>query len=368
MKILLINTVPTEKNGITNVMFNYLMGINTEGMQLDFLSINEPEQMYVTAVEKKRGKLYVLPRLNGTLAYWKGLRRLIKTNKYDAVHVHGNSHTLAIEMSAAWTAGCKVRIVHSHNTTCKYVKVHKLLTIPFNMLYTHGLACGEEAGKWMFGKKPFTVMNNGVDTKKYAFRPSVREEIRKQNNWDGCKVIGHVGSMIEAKNHKFILEVFKALYQRNHSVRLLLIGDGPLRPEVEAEVAYQGLKSAVTMTGNINNVDEYLNAMDLVLMPSLYEGLPLTLIEQQANGLKCVVADTITCEADKTKSLTFLSLSAPVSDWADTILDILKDEKGDRLNRSHSNIKKIADCGYSIQEEARKLNAYYLNAANRKKV
>lgn len=366
MKVLLINSVPTDKNGITNVMFNYLRGMDTEGMTIDFLSINDPEQMYVKAVEEKGGKLYVLPRLNGTFAYWNGLRKLIKTNKYDAVHVHGNSHTLAIEMSAAWAAGCKVRIVHSHNTTCKYVKVHKLLTIPFNMLYTHGLACGEEAGKWMFGKKPFTVLNNGVDTKKYAYRPSVREEMRKQNKWEECKVVGHVGSMIEAKNHKFILEVFKEIYQRDHSVRLLLIGDGPLRPEIEAEIAYQGLKSAVTMTGNINNVDEYLNAMDLVLMPSLFEGLPLTLIEQQANGLKCVVADTITREADKTKSLSFLSLDTPASVWADTILDILKSENDGRLVRSYSNIKKIADCGYSIQEEARKLNAYYLNAAKGK--
>ena len=187
--------------------------------------------------------------------------------------------------------------------------------------------------------------------------------MRKQNNWEGCKVVGHVGSMIEAKNHKFILEVFKELYQRDRSVRLLLIGDGSLRPEIEAEIAYQGLKSAVTMTGNINNVDEYLNAMDLVLMPSLFEGLPLTLIEQQANGLKCLVADTITREADKTKSLTFLSLNAPVSSWADTILEILGEDNCDRLDHSHSNIKKIEDCGYSIQEGARKLNAYYLNAA-----
>lgn len=368
MRILLINSVPTGKNGISNVMFNYLMGMNTEGMQLDFLAINEPEPMYVKAVEERGGKLHVLPRLNGTMAYWKGLKRLVKANKYDAIHVHGNSHTLVIEMSAAWAAGCKTRIVHSHNTTCKYVMIHKLLTIPFNMLYTHGLACGVEAGKWMFGKKSFTVLNNGVDTKKYSFHPSIREEIRMRYNWEGCKVIGHVGSMIEAKNHKFILEVFKELYHRDNSVRLLLIGDGRLRPELEAEIAYHGLKNMVTMTGNIDNVNEYLNSMDITFMPSLFEGLPLTLIEQQANGLKCVVADTITLEADKTDSLTFLSLDAPISTWADTILEILKNEEGSRLNRSHSNIEKIANCGYSIQEEARKLNAYYLNAVKGKLV
>lgn len=366
MKILLINTVPTEKNGITNVMFNYLTGMNTEGMQIDFLSLNEPEQMYVKAVEEKGGNLYVLPRLDGTVAYWKGLRKLIKSNKYDAVHIHGNSHTVVLELSAAWAAGCKVRMVHSHNTTCSYVNIHKLMTVPFNMLYTHGLACGEAAGKWMFGNRPFTVVNNGVDTRKYGFNQSTRDEIRKQNGWENCKVIGHVGSMIEAKNHKFILEVFNELHKHDQSVRLLLIGDGYLRPELEAYIINQGLKEAVCMTGNINNVNEYLNAMDLVLMPSLFEGLPLTLVEQQANGLKCVVADTITREADKTNSLTFLSLDASVSEWTDAIEGILSSDKDDRSIRSQSNIKKIAECGYSIQEEARKLNAYYLNAVNGK--
>ena len=364
MKILLINTVPTEKNGITNVMFNYLTGMNTEGMQIDFLSLNEPEQMYVKAVEERGGKLYVLPRLDGTVTYWKGLRKLIKNNKYDAVHIHGNSHTVVLELSTAWAAGCKVRMVHSHNTACKHLAVHKYMTPIFNALYTHGLACGEAAGKWMFGKRPFTVVNNGVDTRKYAFNQFTRDVIRKQNGWENCKVIGHVGSMIEEKNHKYILEVFKNLHKRDQSVRLLLIGDGHLRPELEADISYHGLKNAVCMTGNINNVNEYLNAMDLVLMPSLFEGLPLTLVEQQANGLQCVVADTITREADKTDSLTFLSLDAPVSEWADTIEGILSSDKDDRSIRSQSNIKKIAECGYSIQEEARKLNAYYLNVVN----
>lgn len=142
-----------------------------------------------------------------------------------------------------------------------------------------------------------------------------------------------------------------------------MIGDGHLRPSLETFVAENGLQDVVTMTGNINNVNEYLNAMDLVLMPSLFEGLPLTLIEQQANGLRCVVADTITREADKTDSLTFLSLDVPVSKWADTIFSRLEGSD-ERADRSQSNIIKIAKCGYSIQEEARKLREYYLKAVN----
>jgi len=360
MKILLINTVPTEKNGITNVMFNYLQGMKSEEIVLDFLSLNTPEEMYIKAVEARGGKLYVLPRLNGTFAYWKGLRNLIKENKYDAVHIHGNSHTLVLELSAAWSAGCKVRIVHSHNTTCKHVMIHKIMTIPFNMLYTHGLACGEDAGRWMFGNKPFSVVNNGVDTEKYAFNPDVRDRVRSANGWDGCNVIGHVGSMIDAKNHVFLLDVFRDIYNHNHSYRLLLIGDGNLRSSLEKKVTEYGLKDVVCMTGNIDNVNDYLNAMDLVLMPSLFEGLPLTLIEQQSNGLRCVVADTITKEADKTGNLSYLSLNESSSKWADYILTITYDSIEERSDRSSKSIIQIIDCGYSILGEAQKLKYYYL--------
>ena len=360
MKILLINTVPTEKNGITNVILNYLQGMNTDDIILDYLSLNIPDEMYVRVVESKGGKLYVLPRLKGTLFYWNELRKLIKNNRYDAVHIHGNSHTLVLELSASWAAGCKVRIVHSHNTTCKHIMIHKLMTIPFNMLYTHGLACGEDAGKWMFGNNPFSVVNNGVDTKKYVFNLDVRDSIRSTNGWKECNVIGHVGSMIEAKNHSFILDIFRDLYNHNHSYRLLLIGDGNLRSTLEKKVSEYGLNDVVTMTGNIDNVSDYLNAMDLVLMPSLFEGLPLTLIEQQANGLRCVVADTITKEADKTGNLSFISLNKPSSSWVDCILATQKDSDGERQCRSSKSVSQIIDCGYSIVGETQKLKDYYL--------
>lgn len=157
MNILLVNTVPTEQNGITGVIFNYLRAMDFDEITLDFLSINTPEAMYRKVIENKGGTLYILSRFNGILAYWKELYSLVKANKYDAIHVHGNSHTLILELSAAWAAGCKVRIVHSHNTTCKYLSVHKFMTPVFNMLYTHALACGEAAGRWMFGTNPFAL-------------------------------------------------------------------------------------------------------------------------------------------------------------------------------------------------------------------
>lgn len=362
MKILLINTVPTEQNGITGVIFNYLKAMDVKNITFDLLSLNTPSSLYSNIVESKGGRVFVLPRLEGILKYWNGLRQLIKENRYDAVHIHGNSHTVVLELSAAWAAGCVVRIVHSHNTTCKYVVLSRLLTQPFNMLYTHGLACGDAAGRWMFGKRKFTVMNNGVDTELYAFDEAKRNAIRKDKGWTNCKVIGHVGGFVETKNQRFIVEVFRELHKRDNTYRLLLIGDGNMRQEVEDKVKECSLQDVVCMTGNINNVYDYLNAMDLVLMPSLFEGLPLTLVEQQANGLRCVVSDAITIEADKTGNMTFLPLTMDAAGWAESIKSVDVDNKEQRKARSHEAIERIRECGYSIQEESRKLKEYYIKA------
>ena len=230
------------------------------------------------------------------------------------------------------------------------------------MLYTHGLACGDAAGRWMFGKRKFTVINNGVDTELYAFDETKRNAIRIDKGWTDCKVIGHVGGFVETKNQRFIVEVFRELHKRDNTYRLLLIGDGHMRQEVEEKVKECGLQDVVCMTGNINNVYDYLNAMDLILMPSLFEGLPLTLVEQQANGLRCVVSDAITTEADKTGNMTFLPLTMDAAGWAESIKSIDVDNTEQRKARSHEAIERIRECGYSIQEEARKLKDYYIKA------
>lgn len=359
MRILLVNTVPTDKNGITMVIFNYLKAMDTSDITLDLVSLNEPEHTYVKEVELRGGHVYVLPRSGKKiLSYWNGLRSLVKQNRYEVVHIHGNSHTVVLELSAIWAAGCKVRIVHSHNTTCTYRGIHTFMTLPFNLLCTHGLACGREAGEWMFGKKPFDVINNGVDTALFGFENTKREEVRERYDWGGCKVIGHVGSFTAVKNQSFIVDIFSELYKKDNKYRLLLIGDGALRNDVQKKVNTLGLSDIVTFTGNISNVHDYVNAMDIVVMPSLFEGLPLTLVEQQVNGLCCVVADTITQEADKTGNLIFLSLDSPVSVWADSIDKL---DCNGRSERSNLSIERIKECGYSIQEEAKKLKDYYIN-------
>lgn len=174
---------------------------------------------------------------------------------------------------------------------------------------------------------------------------------------DNDTLIGHVGYFLALKNQSFLVDVFAELVKRDNNYHLVLIGDGAMRPEIEKKVDSLGLKDKVTFTGNINNVSDYLNAIDLIVMPSLFEGLPLTLVEQQASGLQCIVSDTITKEADKTGNLRFISLNASISEWVQAIEN--SNCKQDREQRSKKAVDDIAKAGYSIQTEANKLVEFY---------
>ena len=360
MKVLVINTVPTEKNGITNVIFNYLGAASNHAIQMDVLMINDAEQNYKTQVVKYGGKPIVIKRsAKNIVSYFSKIVQVIRNNKYDAVHIHGNSHTMVLELLAAKIGGCKVRITHSHNTTCNCLVLHKLLTPLFNSLYTHGLACGKEAGIWQYGNRPFTIINNGIDTNRFVFNHDVRITIRqKLGLTDEQILIGNVGHFWgKVKNQSFIVDVFSELVKRDNNYHLVLIGDGAMRPEIEKKVDSLGLNDKVTFTGNINNVSDYLNAIDLIVMPSLFEGLPLTLVEQQANGLQCIVSDTITKEVDKTGNLCFVSLNASISEWVQSIENC--NCKQGREQRSKKAVNDIAKEGYSIQTEAMQLVGFY---------
>lgn len=361
MKVLIINTNQTDKNGVTNVIFNYLQSIKTSSIQMDVLAINKPSQSYKEIVNKFGGRLYIIERsAKSIIFYWFKLASLILNNRYDIVHIHGNSHTLVLELSAAWIAGCKHRIVHSHNTQCEHNLIHKIMTPLFNMLTTNRLACGEDAGKWMFGSKAFLVLKNGIKTNKFAFNPTMRLKIRNLFGWtEDDIVLGHVGYFYPVKNHKHILQVFKRLHSKNQNYKLLLIGDGPLKNDFEKELKDEGFGNDVVFTGNINNVADYLNAMDIILMPSIFEGLPLTLVEQQANGLPCVVSNNISTEVNITGNVKFLDLNSSINIWIDEInTDI---NKPNRAKMSEEAIKHIKLNGYDVDIEALSLVKYYSN-------
>ena len=347
-----------ECNGITNVVCNIIENIDKKDLIIDCVAINSPDSEYRNLINKNGGEIFVIPnRLSKPHIYVIRLANLIRQNNYDAIHAHGNSHTLALEMLAAKIAGCSFRIAHSHNTTCKYKVVHKIMTPLFELLCTDRIACGIEAGKWLFGKKEFWVLNNGIDTEKFRFNAKDRKRIRnKYGICDEVFVIGHVGNLNAQKNQTFLIDIVKELKQIK-KCKCLLVGEGEKKFEIETKVSELGLAEDVIFVGATQEVSAYLSAMDMIVMPSLYEGLPLSLIEEQACGLPCVVSDNITREVDLTGDLIFCSINDTSLQWAKIINGISRNT--DRCLRSDQAISLIIKKRYSITGESMKLLKYY---------
>lgn len=356
MKILIIKLNPFRREGITNVIMNLFSAMDKQDIHMDMAAAHEPGAEYAAAFARHGGEIFVLRRsMRNPVGYVRALAKRIQAGGYDGIHVHGNSATMVLEMLAARLAGCKMRIAHSHNTTCKYMQVHKLMNPLFQHLCTHRLACGEDAGKWLFGSRQFTVIRNGIDTEKFAFHSAARAQIRKAMAVEDDQIlIGHVGLFNEAKNQSFLMDILQKL---DGKYRLVLVGDGPLREQVTKKAEACQVADRVTFAGVTDRVGDYLSACDLIVMPSLHEGLPLALIEQQANGLRCLVSDNITREADKTGNLQFLPLTAGAAFWANAIRETVLPEN--RQEASQLAIESIKKSGYDIFDEAARLKEYY---------
>ena len=360
MKVLIINTVNTRRNGITNVIFNLYHSIDKNNISFDLVTKNVPDHTYTNTIEISGGKIITIPKSKfHVIRYIRTLKGIIRRNRYEMVHIHGNSHTVVLELLAAKLAGCKVRIVHAHSTTCNSPMLHKLLSPLFHLLCTHRLACGQAAGQFMHGNHAFTVINNGVNTEKFSFHSKDRLEIREQYQIHDKIVIGHVGNFVDAKNPFFLIDILANLKKTNLDYCMLLVGDGPLLSQVKEKTKNLGLTDSVIFVGATDNVPAYISACDVIMMPSLFEGLPLTLIEQQTNGLKCLVSDQITTEVDKTGNIIFLPIDKGVEPWVSAMREL--DLSYNREAMSRLAVEKIKQSGYDIRTEAKNLRMYYDN-------
>lgn len=363
MKVLVICTVDLDRNGISTCIMNYFELIASEEIQIDIVAPNLVNDEIKEAISSKVMKLYELPiRKEKTFKYFWELRSIISKGKYDIVHAHGNSCTLAIELLAAKLGGCSKRIAHSHNTTCEHMRAHKLLRPIFEVCCTERFACGEAAGKWLFRDKKFHVIKNGVNLELYQVDENKRREIRKSLNvLDTEILVGHIGMFNYQKNHDFLIEVFRELTQReNNNYKMIMIGDGPLKSEIETKVKRYNIEDKAVFTGNINNVIDYLQAIDVLLLPSRFEGLPYVLVEAQAIATLCIVSDNVSSEAKLTDLVHFVSLDS-VNVWVDKIIREFKQyTENDRchyIEKSHSDLEKK---GYSLIQNAEYVKSRYL--------
>lgn len=362
IKILIITTVELGMNGITNVILNYYREMDKSNMQVDFVVPNVIRNNLEKELQGNGSKIYVIQgRIKKPLNYMYKLNKVIKLEDYDIVHAHGNSCTLALEMYAAKKAGVPIRIPHSHNTTCKHKFSHRLLRLPFNRYYTNAFACGEKAGEWLFNGKSFEIINNGIKLEKYVYNEEIRRDFREKYKLRGKKVIGHIGHFSYQKNHDYLIDIFKELYFLDKNYRLILIGDGQLREIIEKKINNLGLSNTVIFTGKTNEVPGLLQAMDAMVMPSHFEGLPLTLVEAQAACLPCFASSNISEEAAITNLVKFISLESSPMKWA---TKINSSYRVDRLGIKEQVLTEIIDKGYSISNNAKKMKELYFRYLN----
>lgn len=350
-----------NRGGLETMLMNYYRNIDRTQVQFDFLVHRQERAAYDDEIESLGGKIYRLPRLNPwNCSYLNALNRFFDEHpEYKIVHSHLDCMS-AIPLTAAKRAGVPVRVAHSHSSSqdrdLKYIlKLYYKRKIP--TVATALFACGDSAGRWMFSKNPFSVVNNAIDAKCYVYDPVVREKERKKlgirNN---TLVVGNVGRFSYPKNHVFLIDIFSEVIKRCNAV-LLLVGDGELRPMVEKKVQELGIQDHVIFAGVRSDVPDLMQAMDVFVFPSHYEGLPVTLIEAQAAGLPCLISDGVPLECKKTDLVYQLPLKDHPERWVDMAIGVSKTIRTDRYF-------EIKNSGYDIESQASILQNYYIQAVN----
>lgn len=363
-RILQVVTI-MNRGGLETMLMNYYRKIDHRKIQFDFMVHREDEGHYDKEIISLGGRIFRMPpiRPGNYRLYFNLLDEFFsKHREYRVVHSHINENSSFV-LRAAKKMGVPARIAHSHLSDLGIdaklpFRVYARFFLKGNT--TNYFACSTKAGKWLFGRKKInsknvTILNNAVDVNEFEVDSIKRDIIRKELDIEDKFVIGHVGRFNEQKNHEFLIDIFKAVNQENSKTVLLLIGEGDLRRRMEKKVAALGLSSNVRFLGIRTDIPTLMQGMDLFVFPSLFEGLPVVLVEAQAAGLNCIVSNTITEECDVTGRVKFLDIKDSPLSWSKTILTSKYDHVDTR--------KQLINCGYDTSTMAQWLTNYYLKAA-----
>lgn len=346
------------RGGLETMLMNYYRHIDREKVQFDFLVHRDFRADYDDEIDALGGIIYRLPRLNPVSpAYYKALDAFFAEHSYTVVHSHLDCMS-AYPLRAAKKAGVPVRIAHAHNTSqdrgWKY-PIKQFSNKQVGRYATDYFACSQAAGEWMFPSRQFAVFPNAIDLNDYSFCASVRKSVRQEFHLkDDCLLIGHVGRFAPQKNHAFLLDIFAEIAKLQADAYLFLVGGGEGMAAIREKAVAFGLADKVIFTGVRDDVNRLLQAMDIFVFPSLYEGLPVTLVEAQASGLPCVISDHVPRESIITDGLvTVQNLDDSAETWAKHILARIGTARTD-----HS--AEVAAHGYDISETAKWLEEFYV--------
>lgn len=348
--------------GIESFLLNLTKTIDKTDLQFDFLM--RGDNSYLEATLRSYGaNIYKVP--TGMVNYRKFIKNILIHGQYDFVHVHKNSAAnIVLPLMVKKYTNAKL-IVHSHNTDPSNgskiaILLHKINKNKLIQLSDYRFACSNIAASWMFGddynKNNVRIIKNGIISQDYVYNPKIRSKIRTEMGLKNKFVIGHVGAFREQKNHKFLLKLFSQLNIPN--AVLILVGDGPLRDMIKNYAKELNIQDRVILLGSRNDVNNLLQAFDVFVMPSLWEGLGIAAIEAQASGLPTLVSSNFPSNVKITDQLYFLPLQSQL--WIKKINEIANKKEHNRFNNS----ELVKKAGYDMQLSSQKVRDVYIGKTN----
>lgn len=297
----------TCNGGVESFVMNYYKNIDKKRFKFYFFVDSTSKIIDEEIIEELSGEVIITPKFKNIFSYLKFLNKIFSREKFDIVHCNLNTLNM-FPLFIAKINKIKVRISHSHSTTSPNELFRNMAKNFFRlfskMFATHYFACSIDAGKRMFGKKivknnNFFVIKNGIDLERFSFNEEKRKTFRQQYNIKDETLVGTSGRFAPQKNHLFLLECFNLINKRNelNKIKLIIIGEGKLKNDYQKYIDSHGLQDYVLLLNSIKDVEYFYNAIDLFVFPSIYEGLGISLIEAQANGLPCIISEFIPSEA-----------------------------------------------------------------------
>lgn len=353
--------------GAESRIMDLYRNIDRQEIQFDFLVHSSQKEHFDEEIETLGGRIYRVPRFKvyNICSYRRAIKSFFAAHhEFRAVHGHMTS-TASIYLPIAKKAGVPITIGHARSAgDAPGLKglITKLIRYPLKYRADYCLACSKKAGETVYGKRwvkkgKVEVIPNAIDAGKYVYNESARTELRNRMGLADKFVIGHVGSFRVAKNHTFLIQIFEQIYQKRNDAILILLGEGSLMEGIRQQVLEAGLSDVVWFLGNKSDVDSYYQIMDYLVFPSLYEGLPGSIVEAQTSGLRCLVSDAVTSEVGITDLVEFYSLDRTAQEWAAHILETADYIRESRLD----NIKRA---GFDIRAQAARYSEIYRKKHN----
>lgn len=346
--------------GVEAVINNYYRNLDHSRFQFDYYIDADSAFAPPQELKDMGARYYVIPPYQHLFRYMGALIRHFRAEKYEIVHV--NMNTLAVfALCAAWIAGVPVRINHNHSTAGRGELLRNIMKYslrPFAKVFaTDYCACSKASGMWLFGKRAVkkqqvTVFHNAICLSRFQYNAHIRQSVRLELGLADSFVVGHVGRFCVQKNHEFIIEIFREVSERRPDARLLLVGVGERMEEIRQRIAAAGLSEKVILLGARSDVERIYQAMDIFILPSLYEGLPVVAVEAQASGLPVICSDKMPKETLVLSGSRQVPLSESPAKWAEIILQT---ETGNR----DAAISCLAGGEYDMQSQAKKMQDYY---------